>query len=108
MGSYLRLQINTGERHLSHLVEANGQRDGAKHKERVIDGNSHQDNGLDLGGSYFDQQGTGQVHHQEKETDTQKDQVEWEPMGRNRKRGESKNSCWLVRNDLGDFQKKDC
>lgn len=60
---YLGLQVDVSQRHLGHLVEADGQRDGAEDEEAVIYGDPHQDDGLDISRSHFDQQGTNQVDH---------------------------------------------
>lgn len=60
---YLGLQVDVSQRHLGHLVEADGQRDGAEDEEAVIYGDPHQDDGLDICRSHFDQQGANQVDH---------------------------------------------
>lgn len=73
---YLWLQVDVGQRHLGDLVEADGQRDGAEDEQAVVDGDPHQDDGLDVGGGHFDQEGADQIHHQEEETDEQEEQVE--------------------------------
>lgn len=74
--SYLGLQVDVGQRHLGHLVEADGQRDGAEDEQAVVYGDPHQDNGLDVSSGHFDQEGANQINHQEEKTDGQEDQVQ--------------------------------
>lgn len=83
----LGLQVDVSQRHFGHLVEADGQWDGAEDKQAVIDGDPHQDDGLDISRGHFDQQRTYQVDHQEEETDGQEDQVEREPCEIETERG---------------------
>lgn len=78
---YLRLQVDVGQRHLGNLVEADGQRDGTEDEQAVVDGDPHQDHGLDIRRGHFDQQSADQVDHQEEKTDGEEEQVEREPGG---------------------------
>lgn len=81
-GSYLGLQVDVGQRHLGHLVEADGQRDGAEDEQAVVYGDPHQDDGLDVGRGHFDKEGANQIDHQEEKTDGQEDQVQRKSGGR--------------------------
>lgn len=74
--SYLRLQVNVGQRHLCHFVEADWEGDGAEDEETVVDGNPHQDDGLDVSLGHLDQQGADQVYNQEEKADAEKDQIQ--------------------------------
>lgn len=58
-GGALRLQVNVGQGHLGDFVEADGQRDSAEHKERVVDGHAHGHDHFPLPGARLDQHRTG-------------------------------------------------
>lgn len=79
---YLGLQVDVGQGHLGHLVEAYGQRHSTEDEEAIIYGDPHQDDGLDISCCHFDQQGANQVYHQEEKTDCQEDQVQGKSGGR--------------------------
>lgn len=73
---YLGLQVNVGQGHLGDLVEADGERDGTQHEERVVDGHAHGDDGLPLPAARLHQHGAGEVHQEEHEADEEGGQVE--------------------------------
>lgn len=77
----LWLQVDVGQRHLGDLVEADGQWDGAEDEQAVVDGDPHQDDGLDVGGGHLDQQCADQINHKEEKTDAQEDQVQRKSAG---------------------------
>lgn len=85
---YLRLQVDVGQRHLSDLVEADGQWDSTEDEEAVIDGDPHQNDGLHISGSRLNQQGTDKIYYQEEEADAKEKQVQ-------RKSGRQEQEFWI-------------
>lgn len=77
--SHLGLQVDAGERHLGDLVEADGERDGAEDEERVVDGDTHQNDALDLSEARLHQQSTGQIDQKEQQTHAEEQQIERKP-----------------------------
>lgn len=68
-GGALGLQINVGQGHLGDFVEADGERDGTQHEQRVVDSHSHGDDHLPLPGSCLHQHSAGQIHQEEDKAD---------------------------------------
>lgn len=93
---YLWLQVDVGQWHLGHLVEADGQRDGAEYEQAVVNGHPHQNDGLHVGSSHLDHQGADQINHQKNETDAKEDQVQ-------RKSGRGETALWILEK-LGKYQ----
>lgn len=94
---YLGLQVDTGKGHLGHLVETDGERDGTEHEKGVVNGDTHQDDCLNLRIRHFNQQSTSQIHQEEEQTSTYEDQVQREPETerQNRDREKFLNSLYL-------------